>query len=154
LDKDHYTPTVTLTYNDSGRFEDRWINLVADPKSPCVFLKGVDKLYLPVRHGEGKLVVDSPETLERIHKKHLAVLRYANAKGEPTDRYPSNPNGSVDAIAGLCDETGRVFGLMPHPEAFLHYTNFPHWQRFKTMPEEGQGVPLFRNAFNYLKRNF
>lgn len=154
LDMVYFEQSVTLTYNQSGRFEDRWVNLVVNEKSPCVFLNGIDRLYLPVRHGEGRLVIGSDEVASHIRRRNLAALRYATTNGEPTMSYPANPNGSVDAIAGLCDESGRVFGLMPHPEAFLHYTNFPRWQRFKSMPEEGQGVALFRNAYQYLKKHF
>jgi phosphoribosylformylglycinamidine synthase len=150
----YFEQTATLTFNDSGRFEDRWVDLTVEPKTPCVFLKGLDRLQLPVRHGEGKLVLGDNGLLDDVRRKRLGALRYANAKGEPTDKYPANPNGSVDAIAALCDETGRVFGMMPHPEAFTHYTNYPHWQRFKSMPEEGQGVAMFRNAHQYLKKNF
>jgi phosphoribosylformylglycinamidine synthase len=154
IDGEFFDQTATLTVNDSGRFESRWVNLVVEPRTPCVFLKGVEKLQLPVRHGEGKLVFADDKVLEDVKKKRLGAVRYANAKFEPTDKYPANPNGAADAIAGLCDETGRIFGLMPHPEAFTHYTNYPHWQRFKNMPEEGQGVALFRNAHNYLKKHF
>ncbi|NLH50096.1 MAG: phosphoribosylformylglycinamidine synthase subunit PurQ [Myxococcales bacterium] len=154
LNGGYFKQSVTLTLNDSGRFEDRWVHLAVGAKTPCVFLKGLERLYLPVRHGEGKLIVDANDVLEEIQKKNLAALRYVNAHGEATQKYPANPNGSTDAIAGLCDESGRIFGLMPHPEAFTHYTNFPHWQRYKSMPEEGQGVALFRNAFQYLQKNF
>jgi len=149
----YFHQTTTLTANDSGRFEDRWVHLKTGYRNPSVFLKGIDRLYLPVRHGEGKLVVNSEETLKQIKKLHLDALLYADYHGEPTSRYPFNPNGSVENIAALTDETGRVLGLMPHPEAFLHYTNFPRWQRFKNMPEEGHGVPLFRNAYNYCRKN-
>lgn len=154
IGKQYFDQSVTLTFNDSGRFENRWSVLTAERRNPSVFLKGIEKLYLPVRHGEGKLIVADEEVLTAIKKKRLGVLRYANLNGEPTANYPANPNGSIDNIAGLSDETGRILGLMPHPEAFLHYTNFPRWQRFKTMAEEGQGVPLFRNAHNYLRRRF
>ncbi len=154
LGETFFEQTATLTFNDSGRFEARWVNLLVEPKTPCVFLKGVEKLQLPVRHGEGKLVFANNKILDEVKKKRLGALRYANAKFEPTDKYPANPNGAVDALAGLCDESGRIFGMMPHPEAFTHYTNYPHWQRYKSMPEEGQGVALFRNAFNYLKKTF
>lgn len=154
LDMVYFQQEVTLTFNDSGRFEDRWTHLKVNPKSPCVFLDGIDTMYLPVRHGEGKLIPASKDVLKKMTDRNLIAMQYATPNGEPTMRYPANPNGSAEAIAGICDESGRVFGMMPHPEAFLHYTNFPRWQRFKTMPEEGQGVPIFRNAFNYLKKHF
>ncbi|HPM77996.1 MAG TPA: phosphoribosylformylglycinamidine synthase subunit PurQ [bacterium] len=153
LDMVYFKQEVTLTFNDSGRFEDRWAYLVVNEKSPCVFTKGLDKLYLPVRHGEGKLIAGSKDILREMKNRNLIAMQYAGTNYEPTMKYPANPNGSEEAIAALCDETGRIFGLMPHPEAYLHYTNFPRWQRFKTMPEEGLGVPLFRNAYNYLRKS-
>ena len=143
--------SVTLTHNDSGRFEDRWTYLKVNPASPCVFTKNLYGLYYPVRHGEGKLVVDSEATLERLRRESLVVLRYSDAQyKEPVMTYPENPNGSIDAIAGLCDPTGRLFGLMPHPEAFLHRTNHPRWTR-EELPEEGQGLALFKNAVDFIR---
>ena len=142
--------SVTLTYNDSGRFEDRWVRLKADPASPCIFTKGLSLCELPVRHGEGKFIAQSSATLKRLQDEHLVSLRYSDDQGHPTAAYPANPNGSVDAIAGICDATGRIFGLMPHPEAFLHRTNHPRWTR-EALPEEGAGLALFRNAAVFLK---
>ncbi len=144
---------VSLTYNDSGRFEDRWVTLAVNPRSPCVFTTGLTQLYLPVRHGEGKFVTRDEATLSRIRDENLVMLRYADpTNGHPTMDYPLNPNGSRDAVAGLCDPTGRLFGLMPHPEAFLHRTNHPRWTREK-LPEEGQGLILFRNAVRFIREN-
>jgi len=143
--------TVTLTHNDSGRFEDRWVFLKINPDSPCVFTKGMDQVYLPIRHGEGKLYPASTAVLDEINRKNLDVMAYINpASGEATATYPFNPNGSIDAIAALCDPTGRVFGMMPHPEAYLHRTNHPRWTR-ETLPEEGEGILFFRNAADYLR---
>ncbi|MCE5283143.1 MAG: phosphoribosylformylglycinamidine synthase subunit PurQ [Deltaproteobacteria bacterium] len=142
--------SVTLTYNDSGRFEDRWVRLTADPASPCIFTRGISGLSLPVRHGEGKFIAQDPATLKRLQDGHLISLRYADGQGQPTQSYPANPNGSVDAIAGISDATGRIFGLMPHPEAFLHRTNHPRWTR-EDLPEEGAGLALFRNAAGFLR---
>ncbi|MCK4839703.1 MAG: phosphoribosylformylglycinamidine synthase subunit PurQ [Desulfobulbaceae bacterium] len=144
---------VSLTHNDSGRFEDRWVTLKVDPESPCVFTKGLDSLYYPIRHGEGKLVTMTDAVLDRIKADNLVALRYTDPKtNQPTMEYPNNPNGSPDGIAGICDPTGRLFGLMPHPEAFLHRTNHPRWTR-EELPEEGQGVVLFRNAVNFIREN-
>ncbi len=143
---------VTLTYNDSGRFEDRWTYLRVNNHSPCVLTKGVDHFYLPVRHGEGKFITRDASVLERLHAEGLVVLQYTQEGGdEPTMEYPWNPNGSTDAIAGICDPTGRLFGLMPHPEAYLHYTNHPRWTREK-LPEEGQGLILFKNAVDFIRK--
>jgi phosphoribosylformylglycinamidine synthase subunit PurQ / glutaminase len=148
----HYDrQTTTLTFNDSGRFEDRWIQLRADAASPCVFTKGLKGLTLPVRHGEGKFVPRDEEILGRLHREHLVCLEYSDARSEKaTLEYPANPNGSVDAIAGICNETGRIFGMMPHPEAFHHRTNHPRWTR-EELPEEGMGIALFRNAAAFLR---
>jgi phosphoribosylformylglycinamidine synthase I len=142
----------TLTFNDSGRFEDRWVYLKANAKSPCVFTKGIDVVYYPVRHGEGKFVPESDKILVEIKKKNLHAFQYSTAYGAPEMGYPANPNGSTDAIAGICNETGRLFGLMPHPEAFLHRTNHPRWTR-ETLPEEGQGLAIFRNAVSFIRSN-
>jgi len=142
---------MTLTWNDSGRFEDRWVHLAVDPESPCVFTRGIERLYLPVRHGEGKIVADEDEILGLVFADHLAPLAYADPDtGEPTGEYPHNPNGSPHGIAALTDPTGRLFGMMPHPEAFLHGTNHPRWTR-GDVPEEGQGLALFANAVDLIR---
>ncbi|RTZ94255.1 MAG: phosphoribosylformylglycinamidine synthase subunit PurQ [Deltaproteobacteria bacterium] len=142
---------VTLSHNDSGRFEDRWVSLEINPSSPCVFTREMDRIYLPVRHGEGKFYPQSDGVLQEIKEKNLHVMAYCDpVTGRPTDEYPFNPNGSIEAIAALTDETGRVFGMMPHPEAFLHRTNHPRWTR-EDLPEEGNGVRFFKNAVDYLR---
>jgi len=151
LDGDYATQTVTLTHNDCGRFQDRWTWLKVDPDSPSVYTQGLTGLYLPVRHGEGKFVCDSEGTLERIEREHLTALTYSDPDYvAPTMEFPLNPNGSRNGIAGLCDPTGRLMGLMPHPEAFVHYTQHPRWTR-ETLPEEGDGLILFRNAAEYVR---
>jgi phosphoribosylformylglycinamidine synthase len=143
--------SVTLAYNDSGRFEDRWVHLRVNPASPCVFTRGLKGLYLPVRHGEGKFIVRDKGVRERLHREDLIAVRYSDAGySDATPNYPANPNGSVDGIAGICNATGRIFGLMPHPEAFLHRTNHPRWTR-EELPEEGMGFALFRNAADFLR---
>jgi phosphoribosylformylglycinamidine synthase len=141
---------VSLTFNDSSKFEDRWVNLAVNRESPCVFTKGLDSLSLPVRHGEGKFVCDSGATLAEIKKSNLAAVFYAGERFMPTMDYPHNPNGSVDAIAGICDRSGRIFGLMPHPEAFTHPTNHPSWTRLASLPAVGEGMALFDNAVKFL----
>lgn len=145
------TQTVTLTYNDSGRFEDRWVYLKVNEYSPCIFTRGLKGLYLPVRHGEGKFLPRDEKTLEDLITKNLVTLQYSDANfRQPTMAYPDNPNGSVHAIAGICNDTGRIFGLMPHPEAYLHRTNHPRWTR-EDLPEEGMGLALFRNAISFIR---
>jgi phosphoribosylformylglycinamidine synthase len=144
---------VTLTWNDSGKFEDRWVHLAADPHSKCVFTKGIERIQLPVRHGEGKIVPANDKTVTTLINSRQIPLRYINPEtGEPAIKYPLNPNGSPNGIAALSDETGRLFGLMPHPEAFLHRTNHPHWTR-KELPEEGDGLALFQNAVNFIRQS-
>lgn len=142
--------SATLTFNDSGRFEDRWVYLKANILSPCVFTENVDQVYFPVRHGEGKFVPESAAILEEIETKNLVSFQYCDAEGAITMDYPANPNGSTRAIAAICNETGRLFGLMPHPEAFLHHTNHPRWTR-ENLPEEGQGLMIFKNAVRFIK---
>ncbi|MBN2397553.1 MAG: phosphoribosylformylglycinamidine synthase subunit PurQ [Deltaproteobacteria bacterium] len=148
---DYASQAVTLTFNDSGRFEDRWAYLKINKHSPCVFTRGLEGIYLPVRHGEGKIVTDNPTVLKRLHENNQIVVQYSDETYKKARmEYPDNPNGSIDAIAGICDESGRIFGLMPHPEAYLHYTNHPRWTR-EDLPEDGAGLALFRNAVNFIK---
>ena len=152
LGGDYHTQSATLTFNDGGRFEDRWCYLKVDQDSPCVFTRGLRGLYLPVRHGEGKFVVENDTVLQQIEAQHLAVVKYCDAEYRlPTMDYPLNPNGSVAAIAGVCDESGRLFGLMPHPEAYIHRTHHPRWTREPDLPEEGMGLWLYDNAIKYIR---
>ncbi len=153
LGRDYFLQTATLTFNASGRFEDRWVTLRIAEGTPCVFLRGMQGLTLPVRHGEGRFL--APRNVIRTMRAHgQAALLYSDERGRPTMRYPENPNGSLDSIAGLCDPSGRVFGLMPHPEAFLFFENHPRWTRIKEErlrrglppPQEGEGLQIFRNA--------
>jgi phosphoribosylformylglycinamidine synthase len=141
--------------NDSGRFEDRWVHLTVDPASPCVWTRGLRRLYLPVRHGEGKFMVRDAATALSLRRRAQVALRYADAGGRPTMAYPANPNGSADAVAGVCDPSGRIFGLMPHPEAYLSAYNHPAWTRRAalglSLPAEGEGVALFRNAVDFVR---
>jgi phosphoribosylformylglycinamidine synthase len=143
---------VSLAGNDSGRFEDRWVTLQADPESPCVFTRGLDVLEVPVRHGEGKVVTAGPDVDQALADRHLVPVRYVDASERPTETYPANPNGSRGGIAGLCDPTGRCFGLMPHPEAFTHRTNHPQWPRRLDLPELGAGLAIFRNAVEFIRQ--
>ena len=142
--------STTLTFNDSGRFEDRWVYLKANAQSPCVFTQGIETAYYPVRHGEGKFVPQNETILKEIEKKNLVAFQYCDANSSVAMDYPANPNGSINAIAGLCNETGRLFGLMPHPEAFLHRTNHPRWTR-EVLPEEGEGLAIFKNAVAFIR---
>ena len=152
LNGNYFVQQAALAHNDSGVFRDDWCVLRANPASPCVFTKGIDQIRLPLRHGEGKFVADAA-TLKQIEAKNLVAFRYANADGSLATEFPANPNGSLNSIAGICDETGRVFGLMPHPEAFLSPYTSPTWtadQLKGDLPKEGDGVAIFRNAVEYL----
>ena len=153
IDGDYRTQTTTLTFNDSGRFEDRWVYLKVNPLSPCVFTSGIRGLYLSVRHGEGKFVTQDQGILQRLRAEARIVLQYSDPFYEAaTMDYPANPNGAVDAIAGICNDSGRIFGLMPHPEAYLHRTNHPRWTR-EPLPEEGMGLAIFRNAISFIRHH-
>lgn len=144
---------VTLAANRSGHFEDRWVHLVADGDSPAVFTRGLERLELPVRHGEGRLAARRDGFIPGLVAGHLAPLRYATTDGEPTTAYPRNPNGSQMGVAALCNPRGTVMGLMPHPEAYTERTHHPRWTRQPGLPAEGQGLLLFRNAYRYLSRS-
>lgn len=150
FDDQYWIQKVTLSFNDSGRFEDRWVHLRVED-SPCVFTRGIQKLYLPVRHGEGKFYTRK-SVIDRLQKDRLIVLRYTGPKGERTPGYPYNPNGSLEDIAGICDPTGRIFGLMPHPEGYLYRENHPGHTRMR-LPEEGLGLTVFRNAVRFVREN-
>lgn len=147
-----FRQTTTLTFNDGGRFVDTWVHLKADPASPCVYTRGLPGLYLPIRHGEGKFIAENAEVLAEIEAGHLAALKYSDAEYRTAaEDYPLNPNGSMGAVAGLCDPSGRLFGLMPHPEAYVHRTHHPRWTRESGLPEEGMGLWLYRNAIRYIR---
>lgn len=150
MDGNFTRQSSTLTFNNSGRFEDRWVYLKANPQSPCLFTRHINMVYYPVRHGEGKFVAESNRILDQIEKKNLVAFQYCLPDGSITMDYPANPNGSECAIAGICNESGRLLGLMPHPEAYLHRTNHPRWTR-ENLPEEGQGIIIFRNAVDFIR---
>jgi phosphoribosylformylglycinamidine synthase len=140
---------ATLTWNDSGKFEDRWVHLETDGQK-SVFFSGIETMYLPVAHAEGKFVPRSEAVLEELERSGQLVLRYRRALpvGE-TVPYPENPNGSVGNVAAVCDPTGRVCGLMPHPERHIDPLQHPQWTRHKA--DVGDGLRVFQNAVNYFK---
>ena len=156
---------VTLSSNDSGKFEDRWVylkkpevrgqktdNRIQKTECRCVWTKGISEvIYLPVAHGEGKFIPESKEILEKIKNEGQAVFQYCDSKGLISS-YPDNPNGSVEHIAGICDKTGRIFGLMPHPERCVFKTQHPRWTRekFSGIPD---GLKIFKNAIEFLKKS-
>jgi phosphoribosylformylglycinamidine synthase len=151
-------PPATLTWNDSGKFEDRWVQLVPD-QDKCVFLQGVELVYLPVAHAEGKFVAANPSVMQQLESRGQLALRYTAETATPADQsagtggqavvpFPFNPNGSQGNVAGVCDASGRVFGLMPHPERYIDHTHHPRWTRMETR-EQGEGLAIFKNAVHY-----
>jgi phosphoribosylformylglycinamidine synthase I len=150
---------VALLANDCGNFRNDWVKMGGNPDSPCIFTKGIEWLELPVRHGEGKFF--APEgVLSQLQQNNQIALSYVLPSGAKAEgRFPYNPNGSLLDIAGICDPFGRIFGLMPHPEAYHHFTQHTNWTLHKEIRkregrelenEEGAGLKIFKNAFNYL----
>ncbi|MBA7663963.1 Phosphoribosylformylglycinamidine synthase subunit PurQ [subsurface metagenome] len=136
-------PLLTLMTNDSGKFECRWVHLRVNKKSPCVFTRGIDSLYLPVAHAEGKVVAD-PQALPELD----VVLYYTDEDGNSNAGYPYNPNGSVENIAGIGDTSGRIFALMPHPERYIRGTQHPQWTK-QGAKQYGDGFQIFLNAVKW-----
>ncbi len=152
VDLEQTAQLATLTFNDSGKFEDRWVYL-KPVSSKCVFTQSLESIvYYPVAHAEGKLIVRDAAVLEQLKRNDQIVFQYVGVDGQLAG-YPWNPNGSIENIAGICDPSGRIFGLMPHPERHFHPTHHPRWTREGLRPE-ADGVMIFRNAVNYVRENF
>ena len=155
LDGDYFTQKLSLIQNDCGTFQNFWVPLRFESGSPCVFTRGLPPFHLPIRHGEGKLFTLDRALLQRLESEGCVPCRYADPEtGEATQEFPHNPNGSLNAIAGLCDPSGRIFGMMPHPEAYIYPENHPQWdlqRKHGLLPEHGLGLLLFRNAVEHLK---
>ncbi|MCK4885836.1 MAG: phosphoribosylformylglycinamidine synthase I [Planctomycetes bacterium] len=143
--------SVTISYNDSGKFEDRWVYL-APQTDRCVFIEPGRQIYLPIAHGEGKVLTKDQATLEKLKSDGHIAFKYVDADGNEGS-FPINPNGSTESIAGLCDTTGRVMGLMPHPERFVRGTQHPRWTRLKGKAGN-DGMTIFDNAVKYIRQNF
>jgi phosphoribosylformylglycinamidine synthase len=139
-------PLATLTYNAGGKFEDRWISMRATPGN-CPFLTGYERLLAPTAHGEGRFMCREPWILQGLEQAGQVVLRYVDAEGRPGP-YPINPNGSQGDVAGICDISGRVLGIMPHPERHVLPVQHPRWTR-EGLAAEGEGLRLFRNAVEF-----
>ncbi len=139
---DYWKKKVALVSNDSGNFIDKWVKLKVNKNSPCVFTKDISFMELPIRHAEGKFYA-TMNVINTLIKNNQVVFQYLD-----------NPNGSLMDIAGICDPSGRIMGLMPHPEAFNHLSNYPDWVRNKSLyPEKGDGIKIFENAIKYTKEN-
>jgi phosphoribosylformylglycinamidine synthase len=151
-ENDHKSPIkTTLMNNDSGKFEDRWIHLRVDGKSP--WLNGLKEIvFLPVAHGEGKFVAEDQKVLDRLKQNSQVAFRYCDEKGMAAE-YPENPNGSVDHVAGITDKTGRILGLMPHPERHFLFTQHPFWTRLSKKERFGDGAKIFENGVKYVEEN-
>ena len=155
---------VTVTYNDSNKFEDRWVYL-APVTERCVFIEKGRQIYLPIAHGEGKVVTKDQPTLEKLQSGGFVAFKYVDENGNEGG-YPVNPNGSMASIAGLTDSTGRVLGLMPHPERHVRFTQHPRWTRLQaqdtshksqdapsTSSGQADGITIFNNAVKYAGAN-
>ncbi|MFC1703297.1 phosphoribosylformylglycinamidine synthase I [Candidatus Omnitrophota bacterium] len=149
-----FTQKATLMLNDSGKFEDRWVYLKSQASNGrCVWTKNLSKItYLPVAHAEGKFAVEDSRVLQRLKKNNQIIFQYCDAQGKSA-AYPYNPNGSVEHIAGICDTTGRVFGLMPHPERHFFFEHHPRWTRFSSRKKFGDGAQIFKNGVAYAKKH-
>ena len=147
---------VALVHNDSARYIDRWVDLKFEEKS--VWTKGIDKISLPIAHGEGKFFTDDT-TLAEINERGLVAARYYWGDICAYQDLTGNPNGSLENIAGITDETGRLIGMMPHPERAIDFTQLPDWTMLKELyrregkelPKEGPGLKIFRNAISYFE---
>lgn len=142
---------ATLFYNDSAKFEARWVHLKVENR--CVWTRGLSpEIYLPVAHGEGKFIPRDKKVLDALVGNGQIVLRYCTVDGKKPD-YPDNPNGSIEDIAGITDTTGRILGLMPHPERHFLFEQHPYWTRLTQKTEFGDGAKIFENGINYVKEN-
>lgn len=148
---------ASLEHNSSFRYQCRWVNLSVESPSRCVFTEGISSMHIPVAHGEGRFYAP-PETLEKIESEKLVTMRYSTPAGKPAGGdFPANPNGSLNDIAAVCDTTGRVMGMMPHPERGIFFTQRDDWTLLKEeyrrsgspMPVESDGITIFRNAVKY-----
>jgi phosphoribosylformylglycinamidine synthase subunit PurQ / glutaminase len=151
LSGDSKTIETTLTLNDSAKFEDRWVYL-KKAKSNCVWTSNINgMIYLPVAHGEGKFIPKDKKILDELKRRGMIVFEYVDEKGNRKG-FPYNPNGSVENIAGICDKTGRIFGLMPHPERHISFLQHPRWTREKR-PGRGDGFAIFKNGVDFARKH-
>lgn len=142
-----YNQGCSLIENNSAKFEDRWV-WVKNTQKNSIWLNKITQLYLPVRHGEGKFITKDKIILDDIEQNNQISLKYIDPSNESV-KYPFNPNGSVLDIAGITNKTGTVFGLMPHPEAFLFKENHPNWT--ENIQIEHTGLEIFKNGIKYFK---
>ncbi len=149
LPGNNHQQEVTLTFNDSGKFEDRWVYLKNSSRK-CLFTKGLKRvIYLPIAHGEGKFIPNGERVLKKLEGNDQIVFRYADRSGKEGG-YPINPNGSIGSIAATCNKDGNIMGMMPHPERYISRLHHPAWRR-ENLPEIGDGLLIFKNAVEYVK---
>jgi len=150
-DGDYKKHQASLITNESGMFRDDWVNLEVNENSPCIFTKDVDKIYLPIRHGEGYFWAPG-DVIEKMNQQNQVLMRYVGPDGERNPGHPHNPNGSIDGIAAICDPTGRIYGGMPHPEAANKVHHYPRWTRDHAEAEENadKARQMFKNVVDYL----
>lgn len=147
---------LALTHNDSARYTVRWVDLKVKNKTP--WLKGIRTIPLPIAHGEGKFFA-STKILEQLRKNSLIALQYTKGEMCQYQNLDFNPNGSLKDVAGVTDKTGRLFGLMPHPERAIFFHHLPNWPLLKEQykrvgkefPKFGPGLQIFENGVNYFK---
>lgn len=153
-----YERQSVLMHNNTARLECRWVN-VKMTSQKCVWTRDIDTLHLPISHGEGNFYC-SPEVLDTMKKQDQITFKYVDENGAPANgQWPINPNGALEDIAGICDPTGKIFGLMPHPERFNSFTNEEGWEikkeklirEGKPLPKDGAGIKIFQNAISYFK---
>jgi phosphoribosylformylglycinamidine synthase len=149
--------TATLAHNDSGRFVDRWVHLATRSRK-CVWTQGIDRIELPIAHGEGKFVTADDAVRQALWDNDQVALVYTRADGSSSQgSAPDNPNGSMDDIAGVCDASGLVLGLMPHPERYASALNHPNWSGRQDAGKEslgfGAGLKLFINAVRHVRES-
>jgi phosphoribosylformylglycinamidine synthase subunit PurQ / glutaminase len=151
---------ISLERNTTDRYQCRWVNLAINKNSNCVFTRGIDMLHVPVAHGEGNFFAQA-ETLSKIESNNQDVLHYVYADGSPAKgEFPVNPNGALHDVAGICDTTGRIMGLMPHPERNIFFTQRDDWTKEKErllregkdLPSGSEGMKIFANAVEYFSR--
>jgi phosphoribosylformylglycinamidine synthase len=141
--------TCTLAHNDNGRFTDKWVH-VSPRGNRCIWTAGLSTIELPIAHGEGKFVPADEQVRQALWDNGQVAMVYAKPDGSPAAGGPGNPNGSADDIAGICDASGLVFGLMPHPERHVDPTQHYAWTRQRPLPAEGAGLRVFRNAVDHV----
>ena len=154
IDGNYGNRQVALVHNNSARYIDRWVDLKFENHS--VWTRGLEKVSFPIAHGEGKLYA-APEVLKTIKEKGLISARYVKGEICQAELLSANPNGSLEDIAAMSDESGRILGMMPHPERAIEFTQHPHWTLLKEqykrsgreIPSEGHGIQIFKNGVNY-----